>query len=79
MNWFQNISMCIDSRQSIQLCPYHMILDSTKAQKHLVIPDARRQIMHSDSYLVIHDSTKAHNAQVDIVCWLPEVHSSGMR
>jgi len=24
MNWFQDISMCIDSRQSIQLCPYHM-------------------------------------------------------
>jgi len=24
MNWFQDISMCIDSRQSMQLCPYHM-------------------------------------------------------
>jgi len=24
MNWFQDISMSIDSRQSIQLCPYHM-------------------------------------------------------
>jgi len=24
MNWFQDISMCINSRQSIQLCPYHM-------------------------------------------------------
>jgi len=28
-NWFQDISMCIDIRQSIQLCPYHMGFDHT--------------------------------------------------
>jgi len=35
MNWFHDISMCIDSRQSIQLCPYHTTLSGNILEENI--------------------------------------------
>jgi len=51
MNWFQRNSMCIDIRQLIRLCPYHM-----GVKKIIHVYWMQNKVLHEDIFIYVYQS-----------------------
>jgi len=71
MNWFQDISMCIDSRQSMQLCPYHMGYDQDiRKTVHTYARSKMPQYNIVNIVSTINTQTfNSYNATIDNILW----------